>query len=104
MEVLDWDQHTVVLVGLDISINPSDTRKAAEKGLVQPFQDSKVQEQLRSTAVYLYNHQKAAPIYHNNVGIGCSPQTSLQIADETKGARWQEHAGLLRLRSFRAQR
>jgi len=67
MEVTDWDGRTVVLTGLELSSMPSQTRIAIKEGYVHPFPDGKVQGQLRTMAIYLYNHQKMIPIYQANV-------------------------------------
>ena len=67
MEVTDWNGRAVVLTGLELSSMPSQTRIAIKEGYVHPFPDNKVRNQLRTLAIYLYNHQKMIPIYQANV-------------------------------------
>lgn len=69
MEMTDWDESTRALFGLDVSSSPRNARKLVEQGLVKPWLEAKVRNQLKTIATYLYNHQKATPAFQNNVRV-----------------------------------
>ncbi|KAK5123322.1 hypothetical protein LTR85_002753 [Meristemomyces frigidus] len=70
IEVTDWDLSTRVLAGLDMTARLFEARKAVELGYFTPYPDSKVQHQLKTVAVGIYNHQKITPLFLANVTDG----------------------------------
>lgn len=75
MEIADWNNGSIILIGLSNNMKPADARLAVEQGLLQPMPDRRVTSQLKTIATYLYNHQKMTPIYQSNV----SPLDSFHV-------------------------
>lgn len=65
---------SVVLTGLDYSMNPENARFEADKGFIKAFPEIKVMHQLKALAIMVYNQEKMTPYYHGNV---CDGRNSL---------------------------
>ncbi|EMC94387.1 hypothetical protein BAUCODRAFT_546740 [Baudoinia panamericana UAMH 10762] len=62
-EVTEWDLSTRVLRGLSLGFDPAAARRSYEQGETDKRSNRKVQEELRSVAVSLYNHQRVTAIF-----------------------------------------
>lgn len=69
MDVYDWDLRAVHLDGLDLSFTPSHTASALRMERADPYSDTKVQRELRTTAIFLYNHQNLIPMFQEKVRV-----------------------------------
>ena len=59
--------ESIVLTGLDFSMNPEKVRFEAQKDFIKGLPETKVMHIIKSLAVMVYNQEKMTPFYHSNV-------------------------------------
>ena len=59
--------ESIVLTGLDFSMNPEKARCEVERGFIVGFPEIKVMHIIKSLAVMVYNQEKMTPFYHDDV-------------------------------------
>ncbi|KAK5132995.1 hypothetical protein LTR08_008282 [Meristemomyces frigidus] len=100
--IVDWDSHTIALYGLDMTTAPAKVREALAKGLISTVAEEKVQGQLKSLAVSVYNHQKASTMFRAKVCDGKNTLAYHMCALFELTANSPEEGGRPKLRTLKA--